>query len=158
MKKSKRAILSALITASTTATVAAHAETPTVKDVSYAPASAAAKVKAVKVAGQDAIEVSGPGTPLKLDCAPAVTKAGAKKSVGAFAVGIRQIDKGDHGFEVALAAPAIAPAAKASITCNGFKPAAKATILCDAMKPGVPGSATIKPTFAGSATFSATVP
>lgn len=154
--RAKTALASAILVAGAVAASNAQAEGLTINDVSYSGDSGAT-LKAVKVGSQDAILISGTGTPVKIDCAAAVAKSGVNKTLASVKVGIRHLDKGAHGFQVALvsAAKAMQPTVKAYFQCN--ETPATAEILCNGLTPaaGKAGAAaTIRPKFAGSATFS----
>jgi hypothetical protein len=153
--RAKRALASAVVIAGAAASSTALAQVLTINDVSYSAGEPGATLKAVKVGAKDAILISGVGTPVKIDCGAAVAKSGANKTLSSVKVGIRHVDKGTHGFQVALASPSNAarPSVKAYFSCD--ESPVLAYFLCDASKPAAAGaSATITPKFAGSKTFS----
>jgi len=150
--RAKRALASAIVAASAAAASGAGAQPLTINDLTYL-GDPGATLKTVKNGAQDAIQVSGAGTPVKIDCTGAVTKSGANKTLSSVKVGIRHLDKGTHGFEVALvSAGATKPTVKAYMQCS--ESPVLAYFLCDASIKAGASAATIKPTFAGSATFS----
>src|SRR5262245_38909321 len=107
MKKRNRVTLAGMtIAAAATTSTASRAEGVKLAEITHVPV-ATAKVRTVKVDGKDAVEVTGPGTAVKLDCAGAVA---AGKALSSVKVGIRHVDAGTHGFDIALLAPGKQPA------------------------------------------------
>jgi hypothetical protein len=140
------------------AAAAADAQTKIdIAGVSYT-AMGAKGVTKVKAGAADAVTVKGAGATVKLDCCAAVTGKGAGQALSTLGLGIQHFDKGPHTFAIALAVGGSSagsvsilcdekPSASIGIGCSG-KPAANLLIACK----GTP--ATIKPAFAGVATYS----